>query len=211
VTATRATQLQLPSLRGALIRIHRDLFGIDRFVPFYISSEPLRLVEKLILVLEDRRFFSHWGIDWKSCMREVARAVSWQNHGGASTIDMQFVRTATGFREKTFKRKLYEMTLAFLIQHRYSNIEIFRAYLDCAFFGSHLYGIEAACKEYFDKSSEDLILDEAAQIAAMLVYPKPLAETEPWRVHIRRRADYAKRFFPRFEQRFNELPSREDF
>jgi membrane peptidoglycan carboxypeptidase len=195
VTATRATQLQLPSLRGALIRIHRDLFGIDRFVPFYISSEPLRLVEKLILVLEDRRFFSHWGID----------------HGGASTIDMQFVRTATGFREKTFKRKLYEMTLAFLIQHRYSKIEIFRAYLDCAFFGSHLYGIEAACKEYFDKSPEDLILDEAAQIAAMLVYPKPLAETEPWRVHIRRRADYAKRLFPRFEQRFNELPSREDF
>jgi membrane carboxypeptidase/penicillin-binding protein len=119
---------------------------------------------------------------------------------------MQFVRTATGFREKTIKRKAYEILLALLIQFRYNKIEIFRSYLDCAFFGSHLFGIKAICHREYQKLPSELSLDEAAEVAAMLVYPRPLFPTPEWRLKIRRRANYGKRLYPRFEKTFNKLP-----
>jgi membrane carboxypeptidase/penicillin-binding protein len=87
--------------------VHTDLFTIDRKVPWYVPDDPLISVEKMVLVLEDRRFFSHRGFDLQSAIREVSRAIAVQPHGGASTIDMQLVRTATGYRQRTIGRKLY--------------------------------------------------------------------------------------------------------
>jgi monofunctional glycosyltransferase len=207
----RVTTVHLPSVRRTVLRIHRDLFRIDKFVRYYTPRHGLELAEVLILILEDRRFFGHLGIDWRSSVREIVRALTGRRHGGASTIDMQFVRTATGFSEKTLTRKLYEMLLATLIQYRYQKIEILRSYLSCAFFGSHLYGINEASRSVFNKRPNELDLDEAAEIAAMLVYPKPLVPTERWRLNVNRRANYAKTLYPRLEQSFNKLPSWEEF
>jgi membrane carboxypeptidase/penicillin-binding protein PbpC len=95
---------RLPTLRNILTRIYSDLFTIDDRLRWHDPVDPLLPVEKMILILEDRRFFRHNGVDLRSLCREIVRAVLIQPHGGASTIDMQFVRTATGFREKTFKR-----------------------------------------------------------------------------------------------------------
>jgi penicillin-binding protein 1A len=50
-------------------------------------------LEVLVVLLEDWRYFEHRGIDWRSVLREGLKAISFQKHGGASTIDMQFVRT----------------------------------------------------------------------------------------------------------------------
>jgi membrane peptidoglycan carboxypeptidase len=163
-------------------------------------------VEKMILVLEDRRFFRHNGIDMKACLRELVRVLTIQPHGGASTIDMQFVRTATNFREKTLRRKLYEMFLALLIQFRYNKKEILRSYLGCAYFGSHLYGLETVSYTLYGKSPIDLSFDEVAEVAAMLVYPKPLVATSQWRAKLARRANYGKRRYARFEKSFDKLP-----
>lgn len=126
--------------------------------------------------------------------------------GGASTIDMQFVRTATDYRRKTLRRKLYEMLLAWIIQYRYNKFEILRSYLACAYFGSHLYGIERASQKIFDTSSYKLTFDQSAELAAMLVYPCPLRPTPEWRAKVSRRADYAKRLYPRLKKRFQKLP-----
>lgn len=106
--------------REILIKIHLDLFAIDSKIQSILAYYPPALtnLEKLTLVLEDRRFLFHYGIDLKSVLRETIRAVTFRSHGGASTIDMQFVRTCTGYKERTLTRKLYEMLLAVIIQFR---------------------------------------------------------------------------------------------
>src|SRR6266478_7464058 len=94
---------------------------------------------------------------------------------------------ATGYYDRSIRRKAYEMLLAWLIQHKYSKIEILRYYLRIAFFGSHLYGVERASQRVFSKWQFDLTLEEAADIASMLVYPRPREPTERWAEKIRRR------------------------
>jgi membrane peptidoglycan carboxypeptidase len=195
-------------LRPALLRIHSDLFLIHRRIESWRAYFPNQLtnLEKMVLVLEDRRFVSHSGIDWKSVFRETLRAATLRRHGGASTIDMQFVRTATGYRERTVKRKLYEFLLTYLMQYRYSKIVILRSYLSCAFFGSHLIGAERASKKLFSTSPDKLALEDAAFLAAMLVYPRPLSETPAWRARVQRRANYGMAIYVANKKRFDQFP-----
>jgi membrane peptidoglycan carboxypeptidase len=163
-------------------------------------------LEKLVLALEDRRFMRHAGVDVQSVIREVVRALMFRRHGGASTIDMQFVRTATGYKDKTLCRKAYEVILAIIIQYRYSKILILRSYLNRAFFGSRLIGADKAAMEMFGLSAVDLNLDQAATLAAMLVYPKPLAGGSDWSAKVGRRAAYGKAIYFANKKGFDQLP-----
>jgi membrane peptidoglycan carboxypeptidase len=199
------------SLRRILIKIHLDLFRIEGRIHYQSWHQPLSDFEICVLALEDRRFFHHYGIDLISCLREVMRAITFRRFGGASTIDMQFVRTATGYRQKTLRRKAYEMLLALLIQYRYNKYEILRSYLDCAFFGSHLHGAPAATRRIYRIPPDEMSFDQAADLAAMLVYPHPLNPTPEWRAKVRRRADYAKWLYPGIKQRLQKLPGPEPF
>jgi membrane peptidoglycan carboxypeptidase len=204
----RTSPFRVPFPRRLLIRLHYDLFQIDRRVRSYVDWPPdLTTVEKLILISEDRRFFRHNGVDYRSWMRELFRAVTFRRFGGASTIDMQFVRAATGYYERSVRRKLYEMLLAYLIQHRYSKLEILRSYLGFAFFGSQIYGVTDASLVVFGKIDWDLLPAEAAIIAALLIYPRPLSPSEAWAQKVDRRAKYILSLYPRLEQRFEKLPS----
>jgi membrane carboxypeptidase/penicillin-binding protein len=193
-----------PGPRDALLKIHRDLLLVDRHViPLHTwDRAALTRLEKHVLVLEDRRYLSHWGVDLVSVLREVLKAVTFRRHGGASTIDMQFVRTATGYRSRTLRRKLYEILLSLLIQFRYSKTVILRSYLSCAFFGSRLYGAEAAAIKMFDKPTVLLTDEECAMLASMLVYPRPIDPDESWMSRIQRRARYGQRTYVAHEQRF---------
>lgn len=196
------------SLRRTLIQLHLDLFKVHGKFK-YDFANPLTDLEILVLILEDRRFFEHHGMDIISCVRELIRAATLHRFGGASTVDMQFVRTATGYRRRTLRRKLYEMLLALIIQYRYNKFEILRSYLACAYFGSHLYGTERAARKVFNTSSHQLTFDQSAELAAMLVYPCPLRPTPEWWAKVRGRANYAKRLYPRLKKRFQKLPSPE--
>lgn len=204
---TRIAQFYSP--RRLLVRLHMDLLEIELRVRSDSRPEPLDTLETFVLILEDRRFFRHAGFDIASCLRELVRLVTFRRFGGASTIDMQFVRTVTGFRQRTLRRKLYEMLLAWIIQFRYNKFEILRSYLHCAYFGSGIYGCEVAARKIYHKPSSELSESEAAELAAMLVYPRPLQPTSGWKIRVSRRADYAKRLFPRLKQRFEKLPSAE--
>jgi membrane peptidoglycan carboxypeptidase len=203
------TSVSRLSLRRALIQIHLDLLKIHHRIWYDDGRDPLTDLESFVLILEDRRFFEHRGIDVKSVIREVVRAVTLRRFGGASTIDMQFVRTATNYRKRTLRRKLYEMLLAWIIQYRYNKYEILRSYVACAFFGSHLFGADAVAQKLFKNWAFELTLDQSAQVAAMLVYPCPLRPTPKWWSKVRRRADYAKRLYPRLKKRFDKLPRSE--
>jgi membrane peptidoglycan carboxypeptidase len=195
-------------LRKMLLRVHVDLFTIHRYVLPWAHYYPPELtnLEKLVLVLEDRRFLRHVGIDSKSLARELIRALTFKRHGGASTIDMQFVRTATGYKKRTIKRKLYEMMLSVVIQYRYSKVTILRSYLNCAFFGSGLVGAKRAASRIFSSNHEYLTIEQAALLAAMLVYPRPLKGGQIWLTNVRRRADYGIRIYIAGKQSFDQLP-----
>ncbi len=203
-----APKLRFLNPRNTLLKIHRDLLLVHSRVKSYLIYYPSHLtnVEKLVLVLEDRRFLDHCGMDFRSVLREIWRAMRAQRHGGASTIDMQFVRTCTGYRERTAKRKIYEIFLSIIIQFRYSKIEILRSYLACAFFGSHIEGVEAASQKVFRLKSAELSIDQAAYIAAMLVYPMGLQRTDAWWSRLQRRANYGKAIYILNKKRFDQLP-----
>ena len=134
----------------------------------------------MVLVLEDRRFFEHGVVDFKALLRVSYKIVFCQVLEGASTIDMQLVRTATGYRDRTLTRKLYEMLLATLIQFRYSKVTILRSYLDIAYFGWRLRGAESAAWTVYGTGTVSLDLDQAAFVASMLVYPLPKEPSFEW-------------------------------
>jgi membrane peptidoglycan carboxypeptidase len=119
---------------------------------------------------------------------------------------MQFVRTVTGYREISLRRKAYEVFLAVLIQFKYSKVVILRSYLDCAFFGSHLIGVDKAAWVMFSLPASALDPDQAAILASMLVYPKPLNPSEWWLSMVGRRAKYGKALYIRHKESFEKIP-----
>lgn len=146
----------------------------------------------LVMALEDRRYLKHRGVDLPSVFREVLKMLTFRKHGGASTIDMQMVRTLTNYRELTFKRKIYEIILSLLINFRFSKNEIMKCYMDNAFFGSHLIGVTKACMAEYGKRLDEISDQEKARLAAMLLKPRPKKPTEKWRSDVKSRAAYAQ-------------------
>jgi membrane peptidoglycan carboxypeptidase len=118
---------------------------------------------------------------------------------------MQFVRTVTGFRQHTIRRKLYEAVLAIIVRSRYGKLAILRSYTACAFFGSGLVGADAAARKLFGKDATRLMLNEAAVIAAMLARPRPLHGPANWEAKVRRRAAYGLELH-RLSQQDNSVP-----
>ena len=185
--------------------VRYDLAKVHQRIQRHPDTGPdaLTPLEMTTIVLEDRRFFAHRGVDVLSVAREVVNILRRRKHGGASTIDMQFVRTVTGYRAATLKRKLYEMLLALAIQSRYSKREILRAYLACAFFGSGLIGADMAARKFFDKDACELQLEEAALISALLACPRPLQPPPAWEAKVDRRKRYALHIYSSSKAAFN--------
>lgn len=173
--------------------IEGDLKTIVQSVEW--KHEDLGELEILILLLEDRRFFQHSGIDIASIGREILKFCTFQKYGGASTIDMQYVRMRTGYYERSLGRKLYEMLLAYLLQKRMDKVSILRAYMQEMYLGSHIYGVERGARVMFNKARYELSRAELAQIAAMMVYPRPLHPDAAWQCRVARRAEYGLRLF----------------
>ena len=192
--------------RNFIININIDLFLIKEkmdnlFIPYVEENEDeYSDIHYLVMALEDRRFLNHCGIDYKSIIRELRNVVRRRKCGGASTIDMQMVRTITGFKERTIYRKLYESILAFVINFKYSKRQIIDCYLENAFFGSHIYGINKAIRVCFNKyDMSALTFDEKSKLAAMLQIPRPLNPTLQWEKRVLARASYAQLIWGRMK------------
>jgi membrane peptidoglycan carboxypeptidase len=181
--------------------VHRDLMKVCMPFP-YSTYDDLSALETIVILLEDRRFFQHSGIDWRSLARELWKMCTLKTFGGASTIDMQFVRTRTGFKERTLRRKSYEMILAYLLQSHMDKIAILRTYLGVVYLGSGIYGIESAARKVFGKPLHEVTDREAALLAAMMVYPRPLSPTLRWRASVKGRAEYGMRLYQKHGDRY---------
>ncbi|MCP1551392.1 MULTISPECIES: PBP1A family penicillin-binding protein [Methylorubrum] len=138
---------------------------------------PPRLAQAIVAI-EDRRFYSHWGID----LRGMARAV-WRNatgggvREGGSTITQQYARLTSLTQEKTLKRKIQEAFLALRLESTLTKPEILVGYLNTAYFGAGAYGADAAARRYFGHGAEKLTLPEAAMLAGLVRAPSQLAPT----------------------------------
>ncbi|MGE4371518.1 MAG: penicillin-binding protein 1A [Xanthobacter sp.] len=149
------------------------------YVP--IESVP-KLVIEAFLSAEDKNFYEHGGIDPTGIFR-AAMAYA-QNYGtnrrpqGASTITQQVAKNFLLTNEVSFDRKIKEALLALRIEQAYSKDRILELYLNEIYLGMGAYGIGAAALVYFDKSVEELNIQEAAYLAAL---PKAPSSYNPFR------------------------------
>ncbi|MBE5742934.1 MAG: hypothetical protein E7360_06450 [Clostridiales bacterium] len=136
-----------------------------------IDDIPLH-VRNAVIAIEDKRFYSHNGIDLKSILRAVKNnAVSGKFKEGASTISQQLVKNTFLSGEKTLNRKLKEIKLAMILERKLTKDEILEKYLNTVYFGENSYGIISASNNYFGKKVNDLTVEEGALLAALLKAP----------------------------------------
>jgi membrane peptidoglycan carboxypeptidase len=126
-------------------------------------------IKQATVAVEDKDFFKHGGFD----VRGIARAGLNNVTGGGgtqggSTITQQLVKlTQNWTKDQSYTRKVKELILAVELERSYSKQEILTGYLNAAPYGNVQYGVEAASRDYFQKSAKDLTLDQAAFLAAI--------------------------------------------
>jgi penicillin-binding protein 1A len=139
-------------------------------------SELPAYVPQAFLAIEDQRFYTHHGVDFRSILRAaMANAKSGKTRQGGSTITQQLIKVLLLTPRQTLKRKVQELWLAMALERRLSKTEILQLYLNRVYFGSAAYGIEAASQRYFSKPAAALTLQEAALLAALPKAPSRLA------------------------------------
>lgn len=140
-----------------------------------LSRIPLH-TQQAFLAAEDLRFYSHKGID---VYRILGAIRSNLKNGtlaeGASTITQQLAKLTHLSAEKTIRRKLEEIYLAFQIEQAYSKDEILEMYLNTVYFGRGAYGIQAASQAYFGKDVSELSIAQSAALAATIKAPSAYA------------------------------------
>ncbi len=129
-------------------------------------------VKEAFLAAEDQRFYLHHGFEIKGILRALGRNISASSVvEGGSTITQQLAKMLIKNPERSFSRKLHELVIAIKLEWKYSKEEILGTYLNLAYFGERVYGIEAAARTYFNKSAADLSTSEAALLAGLLKAP----------------------------------------
>lgn len=135
------------------------------FVPLNQISQPM---QQSILAIEDRRFRSHFGVDFLGTLRALwVDYRSGEAVQGGSTITQQLVKNLFLSNSKTYQRKIDEALLAIAFEHRFTKDEILEMYLNEVYFGNGCYGVEAAAKKYFNKKASQLDYNEATLLAGL--------------------------------------------
>jgi len=144
--------------------------------PVQVEQLPPHVINAF-LAIEDRRFYSHWGID----PRGIARA-AWSNltsgrTQGGSTITQQLAKSTFLNSKQNLGRKAREALIALWLEAWLSKDEILERYLSNAYFGDNVYGLRAASLHYFYRRPENLKPEQAAMLAGLLQAPSRLAPT----------------------------------
>jgi penicillin-binding protein 1B len=147
-----------------------------------LAQIPPRVIET-VLTIEDRRFYSHFGIDPVA----VGRAL-WTNVTkggvvqGGSTITQQLAKNLFYSPQRTMGRKLKEALAALVLEVKYTKQDILESYLNEIYLGQagfvSIYGVREAAYRYFGKSLQQLTVEEIAMIAALIKGPNSYAPTK---------------------------------
>src|SRR5438105_7059939 len=154
------------ALRGAIKEAPVDVARLNPLTP------------AAFVAIEDRRFYSHWGID----PRGIGRAMLANLRGGGvrqggSTITQQLAKTNFLSKDRTIRRKAQEVIIAFWLEAWLTKQEILSRYLSSVYFGDGVYGLRAAAHHYFHRDPENLSLSQSAMLAGMVQAPSRLAPT----------------------------------
>ncbi len=134
-------------------------------------------VKQAFIAIEDRRFYSHIGVDPRSIARAFWNNLTGGGKQGGSTLTQQLAKFTFLTADRTYSRKAREMLIAFWLEAWLTKDEILERYLSNAYFGENLYGIRAASLHYFYRQPERLTLAQAATLAGLVQAPSRLAPT----------------------------------
>ncbi|WP_446325511.1 transglycosylase domain-containing protein [Blastomonas sp. CACIA14H2] len=147
--------------------------------PVAVDRLPPHVVEAF-LAIEDRRFYSHWGIDPRGLARALWSNITGSSVQGGSTITQQLAKISFLTPERSLTRKLREMLIAFWLEAWLSKDEILSRYLSNAYFGDNVYGLRAASLHYFYRQPEKLKPEQAILLAGLVQAPSRFAPTRNW-------------------------------
>jgi penicillin-binding protein 1A len=167
----RPPTIQITGLDGSVLATRGEMAGSNvslKDLPPYLP--------KAFIAIEDRRFYSHFGVDPLGIARAALANVMHRGVSqGGSTLTQQLAKNLFLTQERTMQRKLQEVGLALWLERKHSKTEILELYLNRVYFGSGAYGVEAAAQRYFGKSAKNVTLAEAAMLAGLVKSPSRLA------------------------------------
>jgi penicillin-binding protein 1A len=167
----RPPTIEIVGFDGSVLATRGEMAGANvalKDLPPYLP--------KAFIAIEDRRFYSHYGVDPLGIARAaVANVVHRGVSQGGSTLTQQLAKNLFLTQERTLQRKLQEVELALWLERKHSKSEILELYLNRVYFGSGAYGVEAAAQRYFGKSARNVTLAEAAMLAGLVKSPSRLA------------------------------------
>jgi len=163
----RPPNVKIVAANGQLIANRGDTGGeavrLEQLPPYLPNA---------VIAIEDRRFRSHFGVDPIGLTRAVfTNLTAGRLSQGGSTLTQQLAKNLFLEPDRTLKRKIQELVLAFWLEAEYSKDEILEMYLNRVYLGSGAYGVDAAARRYFGKSARLLTVAEAATIAGLLKAP----------------------------------------
>jgi len=167
----RPPTIEMVGVDGSMLAQRGEMAGSNvslKELPAYLPNA--------FIAIEDRRFYSHYGIDPVGILRAaVANLLHRGVSQGGSTLTQQLAKNLFLTQERTMQRKLQEVELALWLERKHSKAEILELYLNRVYFGSGAYGVEAAAQRYFGKSARHVTLTEAAMLAGLVKSPSRLA------------------------------------
>ncbi|MFZ6842904.1 penicillin-binding protein 1A [Undibacterium sp. RuTC16W] len=141
-------------------------FGEERRNVVHFKEIP-EIMKKAVLAIEDDRFYEHGGVDYLGITRAALHNLTGGAKQGASTITQQVARNFFLSSEQTFKRKIYEILLAWKIEQNLTKDQILEVYMNQIYLGQRAYGFSSAAQIYFGKSLKELTVAEAAMLAGL--------------------------------------------
>ncbi len=167
IQISRQPSITFLDKQGRIIASYGDIYGQT----IQYKDLPKNLINAVI-VTEDKRFFSHLGVDLKGIARAAyVNIKAGKIVQGGSTITQQLAKNLFLTPERSFTRKLHELILSFWLEMRFTKQQILSIYLNRVYLGSGTYGVQAASEKYFNKKVEELNLYECALIASLLKAP----------------------------------------
>ncbi|MCA8933488.1 MAG: transglycosylase domain-containing protein, partial [Rhodospirillaceae bacterium] len=167
VTPDRRPAITLVAEDGSVIHRYGDLAGET----VSVQDLPDSLIAA-VLAIEDRRFYSHLGIDPRGIARAVVAFVeAGRVVQGGSTITQQLAKNLFLSPERTLHRKIQEALLAIWLEVNYTKDEILSAYLNRVYLGAGTYGVDAAARTYFGVPATEVNLEQSAILAGLLRAP----------------------------------------
>lgn len=150
-----------------------SLFNFNEIIYKPVSIKDVsKYVPLAAIASEDQLFFEHFGFDFEQIEKAMKENKHRKRIRGASTISMQVAKNMFLFNSKIFIRKGFEAYYTLLIELLWSKERILETYLNIAEMGKNIYGIEAAAKIYYNKSSSKLNAEQSASVIACLPNPK---------------------------------------